>query len=146
LPAPSTTTTVPGGSVPIACDDADPCTEDHAGPGGGCQHVVRTGLDGATCRLATLAALLHGVPARALGGRRLAARLRRSTAAAERLVDAARRRPARAMPRLRRAASTLASFDVAVRRAERRGRLERVLAESMRALAAEASAQIARTA
>jgi len=81
-----------------------------------------------TCRLDQLDALLRAAPASALGGRALRHRLEARSALIRRLVTDARPRPAR---RLRRAARALGRFLGTVRRAERRGRMLRIVADRL---------------
>jgi len=122
------------------CDDHDPCTLD-ACADAGCIHTPTIGFDAVVCRLDTLDTVLHGLPHLALGGRRTALALQRQVARARRLVDTARtgRRAAR---KLLRAEHALARFAVTVRRAMLSGRIARVAAGNVLALAADATQQL----
>src|SRR5436309_1731646 len=143
-PAGTTTTTTstattlapPVVACATVCDDHDPCTLD-ACADAGCIHTPEIGFDAVVCRLDTLDTVLHGLPHLAPGGRRTALALQRQVARARRLVDAARtgRRSARKLLRAERA---LARFAVTVRRAMLSGRIARVAAGNVLALAADA--------
>jgi len=136
--------TIPGCQRPCTtagdCDDHDPCTLDACAEAG-CIHTPEIGFDAVVCRLDTLDTVLHGLPHLALGGRRTALALQRQVARARRLVDAARtgRRAARKLLRAERA---LARFAVTVRRSMLSGRIARVAAGNVLALAADATQQL----
>jgi hypothetical protein len=137
-----TTTTTTTVSLPIPprqpCDDGDPCTVDGV-DAGVCVPVPLLGLEAAICRLWMLDAALHDAPARALGGRRLLARLRLRVALGRRLLSAARfDEGRRAAARVRKATRAIGKFIAAVERAERRGRIPPAPAGNLVALAAAA--------
>ena len=136
----ATTLVPPVVACATACDDHDPCTLDACAEAG-CIHTPEIGFDAVVCRLDTLDTVLHGLPHLALGGRRTALALQRQVARARRLVDAARtgRRAARKLLRAERA---LARFAVTVRRSMLSGRIARVAAGNVLALAADATQQL----
>ena len=147
-PAGTTTTTTstattlvpPVVACATVCDDHDPCTLDACAEAG-CIHTPEIGFDAVVCRLDTLDTVLHGLPHLALGGRRTALALQRQVARARRLVDAART-GGRAARKLLRAERALARFAVTVRRSMLSGRIARVAAGNVLALAADATQQL----
>ena len=140
----STTTTLPPPVVACStvCDDHDPCTLDTCSEAG-CSHTLEIGFGAVICRLDVLDAVLHGLPRLALGGRRLAGTLEFRVALARRLVDSARTAAGRrATRKLLRAEHVLARFAIAIRQGMTRGKIARVAAGNVLALAADATQQL----
>src|SRR5205823_5873892 len=96
------------------------------------------GAAAVVCRLDRVDAMLHAASPAALGGRATLVRLQATEALARRLMAGAPTNRQR-----RRVARLLARFAATVRRAERRGRILRVLAEGLRATVQEASRALA---
>lgn len=145
LPA-STSTTVPIActpGVPFVCDDRDACTTDVCDAGGVCVYVAATGLDGVTCRLDTLGAVMGQAGVVALGGRRAAVQLEKQLGNVRRLVERARRASGKqAATRLRRARRALDKYIAAVERSRSKARMAGTLAEGLLTLAGEAAQRL----
>ncbi|HEV7733456.1 MAG TPA: hypothetical protein VGR62_14915, partial [Candidatus Binatia bacterium] len=146
LPA-TTSTTMPLActpGVPFACDDRDACTNDVCDPLGICMYVTATGLDGVTCRLDTLGAVMGQAGSVALGGRRTAQRLEKQLGAVRRLVERARQTTGKAAAkRLRRARRALDRYIAAVERSRSKARMAGTLADGLLVLAGEAAQRLA---
>jgi FG-GAP repeat len=136
----TTSTTLPDTpNEPPGCADDDPCTVDATATAGTCTHTTPTGLQGSMCRLQMLDAALHASPAKALGGKRMLARLRHKVSASRRLVTAAYYEGGpRAGRRVRRARRALGRFAAAIDKGERRGSILPVLASRLSFLAGQA--------
>ncbi len=143
LPA-STTTTVPIActpGVPFTCDDRDACTTDVCD--GVCTWIAVTGLDGVTCRLDTMGAVMGQAGVVALGGRRAAQRLEKQLGNVRRLVERARRASGtQAAARLRRARRALEKYMAAVERSRSKARMSGTLADGLLVLAGEAAQRL----
>jgi hypothetical protein len=128
----------------VNCDDGDDCTDDVCDPVAGCQHPPRPGLDLVSCRLDLLATALVTSPVAELGGAAARARYSARVGKARRMVDAARRVPARRkLAMLRRAGHVLGAFSQAIRRAATRHKMQEGIATRLLQLTSGAVTSLA---